>query len=133
MAALLHFPGNPRAEDVQYQRANIVGCAKAVNSLGDTLRAPMQSHCLALAIAKCEGPDSGPAQSCFDDLTLTMQRYAEQLEPLLEIEVPRDASDTLCAARYSVDTNRARCTLVAEFGHLRALFNIANAAGVTLP
>lgn len=114
-------------------RANIVGCAKAVNGLGDDLRAPMQSHCLALAIARCERPDSGPAGKCFADLTDVMQRYADQLAPILDTEIPRAASDTLCAARYSADINRSRCTLVAEFGHLRDLFTAAKAARVELP
>ncbi|WP_299602969.1 hypothetical protein [uncultured Tateyamaria sp.] len=62
-----------------------------------------------------------------------MQRYAELLEPLLDAAVQRGASNTLCIARYSEDTNLARCMLVAEFGHLRELFDGARSAGVSLP
>ncbi len=134
LAALLLFPCSLFAEDIQFQRANIVGCAKAVDGLGDALRAPMQTHCLSLAIARCEGSESGPAQACFNDLTMVMQRYSELLEPLLDkAAVQRGASNTLCIARYSEDTNLARCVLVAEFGHLRELFDGARSAGVSLP
>lgn len=133
MAAPLLFAPAVAAQEPPFPRANIVGCAKSVDGLGDTLRVPMQSHCLTLAIAKCEAPDSGPAQVCFSDLEAAMSRYAAQLEPLLDTEVPRDASSTLCSARFSSDTNRARCTAMAEFGHLRDLFDEARGAGLVLP
>lgn len=133
LAALLLFPCSLLAEDIQFQRVNIVGCAKAVDGLGDALRAPMQTHCLSLAIARCEGSESGPVQACFNDLTMVMQRYAELLEPLLDTTVQREASGMLCGARFSEDTNRTRCVLVAEFGHLRELFDDARTAGVALP
>ncbi|MEX0369051.1 MAG: hypothetical protein AB3N09_00365, partial [Tateyamaria sp.] len=132
-AALLCSVDPLQAQTPRFARANLVGCAKAVDTLGVTLRAPMQTHCLVLAIAGCEAPDSGPAARCFRDLEGAVQRYAAQLEPLLEMDVPRDATDTLCTVRHSSATNRARCSLVAEFGHLRDLLNAAQAAGVDLP
>ncbi|WP_299041258.1 hypothetical protein [uncultured Tateyamaria sp.] len=133
VAALLCVSGGVQADESRVLRANIVGCVKAVDGLGDDLRAPMQSHCLALAIARCERADSGPAARCFSDLTDTMQRYADALATMLDTDIPRAASDTLCTARHSSDTNRTRCVLVAEFGHLRDLFNAAKAARLDLP
>ncbi|MEM8656378.1 MAG: hypothetical protein AAGF36_16730 [Pseudomonadota bacterium] len=133
MAALLFFAPAVWAAEDRFPRANLVGCAKAVDGLGDTLRAPMQNHCLSLAIAKCEAPDSGPAQACFSDLERGLASYGAQLEAVVDVDVPRAASDTLCALRFSNDTDRARCALVAEFGHFRDLLNAAQAAKVDLP
>ncbi|MEL7132883.1 MAG: hypothetical protein AAGK77_10760 [Pseudomonadota bacterium] len=121
------------AEGALYPRANIVGCAKAVNELGDLLRAPMQLHCLDLAISVCEGPESGPASQCFGDLVQGLQSYAVTVEELVDAVPPRAASETLCASRFVEETNRARCRVVAEFGHLRDLFNVAKATGIALP
>ncbi len=132
MAALLVFAGGVHGQSTPLVRADIVGCAIAVDTLDDAMRAPMQSQCLTLAIALCEGPESGPAVTCFRDLSEALQTGATELEERLRVDTPRDASNTLCMARYSADVDRARCAVVAEFGHLRDLFNAARAAGVRL-
>lgn len=132
MAALLLLSAPVSADD-PYPRANLVGCAKAVDGLGDQLRAPMQLQCLELAIALCEGPESGPALGCFDDLVNGMRSYGATIEALVDADPPRAASETLCASRFTEDVNRARCRVVAEYGHLRDLFDAAQAAGADLP
>ena len=133
VAALLLLPPLAWAQEASFPRANIVGCAKAVDGLGDRLRAPMQMRCLELAIATCEGPESGPALRCFVDLLRGMQSYATTVEELVNTVPPRAASETLCASRFGEETNRARCRVVAEFGHLRDLFDAAQEAAVDLP
>lgn len=133
LVALLIFAGGVQAQQTLPARADIVGCAKAVDVLDGTMRAPMQNKCLVMAIALCEGPESGPALACFQDLASALRADAMQLEDRLSVASPRDASNTLCRARYAAGINRTRCTVVAEFGHLRDLFNTARAEGVQLP